>query len=73
MEGSSWTMQIQRGMATVFVFSALLGLGCTVEQSDGDRIGAAHAMLSNGRVGNLSVVLTTQSDWQTGYCTNVTL
>ena len=66
-------MQIQRGMTAVCVLSALLGLGCIAGQPDGSEVSESHAMLTSGRVGNLSVALTNQSDWPTGYCTNVTV
>ena len=66
-------MQTRRGMRTVCVFSALLGLGCTSGQPDGSGIDESHLMLLSGRVGNLSVAVTLQSDWNTGYCANVAL
>ena len=60
-------------MRTVCAFSTLLGLGCTSGQPDGSGIEEAHLMLLNGRVGNLAVAVTLQSDWNTGYCANVAL
>jgi len=66
-------MQNRRGIRTVCVFSALLGLGCTAGQPNGGGVDDSHLMLTNARVGNLSVAVTLQSDWNTGYCANVAL
>ena len=66
-------MRTRRGMRTLCVFSTLLGLGCTTGKPDGSSIDESHVMLTTGKVGNLSVAVTLQSDWNTGYCANVAL
>ena len=66
-------MQTRRGIRTVCVVSTLLGLGCTTGQPSGSGVDESHLMLTNARVGNLSVAVTLQSDWNTGYCANVAL